>query len=411
MKVLFWLCLLLLIPGLLLRIPSGGVGILVADILVPLFVCTWFLKKILFDRSFPKASFLLSGIIFGFLALLSFFLGASDLLLKEQLLSFAYLIRFISLLFFGWIAVDIYQNSFETSPKRFFKNIFWISFVVIFLGFLQFYFVPDISRWSTEGGWDPHTGRLLGTWMDPNFIAGFIGFLLPMGIAQWYKTQSRSGKFWLFGFLALCVGALFFTFSRSGYVSMVIGLFIFFLFRNPKIILIGIILATLGILSNDRAQKRVGELAGTISAVVLRDTDEIDPTASLRIQNWRKSFELWKKYPVFGIGYNTYRYRASEEGIVDEEYFSAGGSDSTHLTVLVTTGIVGFLAYLWFFGNLLLSNFQRFRKTQNEYFLGFTAGITALLVHSCFVNSLFFPLIFLPLIATAGTLDAFFKKS
>ncbi|MCF7906285.1 O-antigen ligase family protein [Candidatus Gracilibacteria bacterium] len=407
MRIFFWLCLLLLIPGLLLRIPSEGAGILATDILVPLYAVIWILKKLFIDRSFPKSSFVVPGIMFGIFAILSFFMGAHNLLLKEQILSAAYIVRFASLIVFGWAAADMYLDSFEQTPRKFFTRIFGISFVVLILGILQFYLIPDISRWSTEGGWDPHTGRLLGTWMDPNFIAGFIGFLLPMGIAHWYQTHARNKKFWILLFLALSVGALFLTFSRSGYLAAVAGLFVFFLLRNPKVIFIGIALATLGILSNDRAQKRVGELVGTISAIVLRDTDEIDPTASLRIQNWRKSITLWKKYPVFGIGYNTYRYRAAEEGIVDETYFSAGGSDSTHLTVLVTTGILGMLAYLWFWGDLLIRNWQRFRRTRNEYFLGFFAGITALFVHACFVNSLLFPLIFLPLIAIAGILDVF----
>ena len=42
---------------------------------------------------------------------------------------------------------------------------------------------------------------------------------------------------------------------------------LFFLLRDPKIILLGVVLATLGLLSNERAPQRVGELAGTMAAV------------------------------------------------------------------------------------------------------------------------------------------------
>ncbi len=415
MRLFFWICLSLLIPGLLLRIPSDGTGILATDILVPIFAIVWVFKRVVVDRSFPKCRFILPGCIFLSIAILSFFLGAHDLLFKEQLLSAAYLVRFASLLIFGWAAVDLFSFfpksglPFPSLDLNFLKKIFWITGVVVFLGFLQFYLVPDISEWSTEGGWDPHTGRLLGTWMDPNFIAGFLGFMLPLIIASFYNESSKTKKFWLVILIVLGLGALFLTFSRSGYLASSIGLLFFFGFRDPKIILIGIVAVAIGIASNERAQQRMGELSGTVSALVFRDSDEIDPTASLRLQSLERSFELWKKYPLLGIGYNTYRYRAAEEGIVDEDYFSSGGSDSTHLTVLVTTGIIGFLAYLLFLGTLWLQPFLRFFRTKNELFLGFASGLIALFVHALFVNSLFFPLILLPVMAVSGVMELISK--
>jgi len=169
--------------------------------------------------------------------------------------------------------------------------------------------------------------------------------------------------------------------------------------------LLGILLATIGVSTNERAQKRLGEFAGTVSSTLLGNTDEVDPTANLRIQSWLQTLELAKKYPVMGVGYNAYRYRAADEGIVDENYFSAGGSDSTLLTILVTTGGIGLLMFLYFFGNLWIRNFLAYRRTQEPLFLGLVSGLCALFVHSLFVNSLLFPFIFLPLIAIAGILE------
>ena len=412
MKKLFWLCLLLLIPGLLLRLDLGGSGILATDILLPLFAFTWVFQKIVVDRNFPKAAFLKPGFIFLAIALLSFLLGAGDLLFKEQVLSGAYLLRFFSLLIFGWAAVDLFPEKKE--KEKLFQGLFKISGVVVLLGFFQFYFLPDISTFSTEGGWDPHTGRLLGTWMDPNFVAGFLGFMMPVALGKWYDSSSKKERFWLGVLILLFFGALFLTFSRSGYLAAGMGLGLFFLLRDPKVIFIGIIVAWVGIVSNERAQKRLNELAGTVSAIVMRNTDEIDPTASLRLESWRKSFELFQKYPVFGIGFNTYRYRAAEEGIVDESYFSSGGSDSSLLTVLVTTGVMGVIVYLWFWGGIFCRAMKIFissnhtkskvqsRKT-NSY-LGVASGVLAIVVHSFFVNSLLFPLIFMPIIVVSGVI-------
>jgi len=273
---------------------------------------------------------------------------------------------------------------------------------------VQFFFVPDISTWSTAGGFDPHIGRLLGTWMDPNFVAGLLAFFLPVMFGQCYEKFPNSSfkfKIWILFLITICLGALFLTFSRSGYLAAVGGMGLFFVLRDPKVILIAILLVMIGLGTNQRAQQRVGELAGTMSSIVFGHTDEIDATAKLRLQSWGKSLTLWEKYPVIGIGYNTYRYRAAEEGIVDESYFSAGGSDSTVLTIMVTTGTLGFLAFMWFYVHFWWTNWSRYLHSKRALNLGFVAGWSAIFVHCLFVNSMLFPLIFMPMMVVAAVLE------
>lgn len=408
MRNFFWICLLLLIPGLLARISVGGAGILATDILVPLFALVWVGKKIIFHEKFPKCDFIIAGFSFVFVAFITWLIGAWDLDIFAKILSFSYIVRIITMLIIGWAASEFFvqksettNHKLQTAKEKFFKRFFLISGVVIFLGFIQFIFVPDISFWSTEGGWDPHVGRLLGTWLDPNYLAGFLGFLLPVIVGVWYKKRN----FWLFLLGIMALVALFLTFSRSGYVAAVIGLGMFFLLRDWKVLLLAVLLVAFGLAMSDRAQQRVEELSGTVASIVFQDTAEIDPTATLRIQNWIKSFDLWKEYPVVGVGYNTYRWRAAEEGVVDESFFSAGGADGTHLTVLVTTGIIGFMAYIWFLWTLFWNPIRRWWRTKDERQLGFAMGFMSLFIHSFFVNSLFFPLIFLPVIVIAGVLQ------
>ncbi len=427
MKKLFWFTLLLLIPGMLARVSFDGVGVLASDIILPVFTVLWISGKIIRNEKFPRNSWIGLGFLFLCWTLISWLIGAWDLGIKEKILSFSYIIRLTSLFIFGWAAMEIlrekqnplnppYQG--EDKFNNFFAGFFLISGIVVFLGFLQFFIIPDISKFSTEGGWDPHTGRLLGTWLDPNYLAGFLGFLLPISIAKWYDLKYLPlprGEGWgegfkiprnfLFLLILSSIIALFLTFSRSGYLATGLGLLIFFFFKDWKIILLAIFIAIIGIFSSERATKRVEELIDTFTSIVMQDTAEIDPTAKLRIQNWGKSFSLFEKNKFAGIGYNTYRYIAAEEGIVDENYFSAGGADSTHLTVLVTTGIIGFFLYLLFLGNILRLSWHKFREKNKSIYLGFFAGFCALLVHATFVNSLFFPLIFIPVMAVWGIIS------
>ncbi len=387
--------------GLLFRIPFGGGGILLSDILLPIFAGCYCIQKWFIDRNWPLTSFFLPALSFVLFCILTWIWGAWGLDIKAKILSFSYIIRFFSILILGIFVFDNFKRD-----NSFLYQLFGIVGIIVLGGFIQFYFVPDISKWSTVGGFDPHMGRLLGTWMDPNFVAGLLGFFLPVMVGAWYKESQLKMKVILGLLILACLYAGFLTFSRSGYLSIAGGLFFFFLLRDPKIILLGILVMTAGLLTNERAQKRVGELSGTMAAVIFRDTDEVDPTAKLRVQSWRRSYELWQKYPVLGIGYNTYRFRAAEEGVVDEKFFSSGGSDSTLLTILVTTGIGGVLLFCWFYFGVWWRNFMRYWHTKNPIFLGFVGGWSAILVHSVFVNSLLFPLIFMPMIALIGWLES-----
>ena len=397
-----------MLAGLLFRIPFGGGGILLADILLPLYAGLYLTKKIFVDRSLPTFLVWGSGLTFLSIALFSWILGAWELDIKAKILSFAYLVRFFSILVLAASVKDILAKT-NNNLDRFFNNLFIILALVVFLGFMQFYLLADISMFSTAGGFDPHMGRLLGTWMDPNFVAGLLAFFIPIIIGKIYSSEDTKEKSWLTLLCIVCLYAGLLTFSRSGYLAIAAGLFFYFLFRDPKIILIGGFIAMMGISSNDRARQRVTALSGTFQAVLFRDTDEVDVTAKLRVQSWQKTFELWKKYPVFGVGYNTYRYRAAEEGLVDESNFSSGGSDSTLLTVLVTTGVIGFLSFLFFYFQIWFWSWGQWRrqKEYRELFLGFTAGWTAILVHSVFVNSFLFPLIFMPIMVILGALYSF----
>ncbi len=414
MRIFFWICLCSMLPGLLIRIPFGGGGILLSDVLLPVFAASWLGIKLIYDRQLPVLPFWWPAFGFVLVALLSWILGAWDLDLKAKILSFSYIIRFVSIMILGWAALDQLKAKDEKlkigAANKILDGLFVIVGIIILIGFVQFYLIPDISAWSTAGGFDPHMGRFLGTWMDPNFVAGLLAFFIPVMFGRLYE-QLRSQKLevrsiLLSGLIVICLGALFLTFSRSGYLAAVAGLGLFFLLRDPKVIIIAIIVVILGIGSSERAQQRVGELAGTLSSVVLGHTDEIDATAKLRLQSWGKSMILWEKYPVLGIGYNTYRYRAAEEGIVDANYFSAGGSDSTLLTVLVTTGTLGFIAFLWFYAHFWWRNAWRYYHFGTTLNLGFVAGWSAILVHSVFVNSMLFPLIFMPMIVVAAVLEA-----
>jgi len=101
----------------------------------------------------------------------------------------------------------------------------------------------------------------------------------------------------------------------------------------------------------------------------------LDTSTSLRLQSWKEVLSVdWPKHPVFGYGVTGHRF-----------------FDAQYPRVLVETGLVGLLTFLW----LQISLFRRardvFRSTQDPLFkgvaLGFLTGFIALIVHSIGTNT------------------------
>ncbi len=61
-----------------------------------------------------------------------------------------------------------------------------------------------------------------------------------------------------------------------------------------------------------------------------------------RIEDYREGISLWKNKPGFGYGYNRIRYVKNNDSIHSGAAFS-----SSFLTILVSSGIIGLLSFIW----------------------------------------------------------------
>jgi O-antigen ligase len=73
----------------------------------------------------------------------------------------------------------------------------------------------------------------------------------------------------------------------------------------------------------------------TDSAAAERLNDDLE-TGNNRTNIWEEVIELWKKRPIFGYGFDQFRYLSDEYGAVENFY----------LFILVSVGIVGLLPFL-----------------------------------------------------------------
>ncbi|MBD3269978.1 hypothetical protein GF376_00455 [Candidatus Peregrinibacteria bacterium] len=381
--------------GELSRINLLGQSIILADFLIPLYLLIWFIKS---PKKFnlSRQTQAIIGIVLVFITLagISLIINLNNIPINESFKGSLYLIRFIFYASLFPITLSFLKN--KSITQKVFKIVILSTTLIAITGLIQLQVLPDL-RDLTEFGYDPHINRLVGSWLDPNFIGGFFAFIITILSGLFFYFKKRKQRIIIVSIILFLLIATFLTYSRSAYVALATGFLIIGLLKSRKLLISIIILATIGISFSDRAQQRVGELYTSATSIIFNTAVNPDPTARLRIQNWEQTISLIKEKPFFGHGYNNLSFVKLEKGFVkSEEINSASGSDSSFLTILATTGIMGLIAYLLIYLQSVILAFKNWLNKKNSptfqgFSLGIFAAIPSLIINSVFVNSLLFP--------------------
>lgn len=375
-----------IIPGQLTRLPIVSLGaISPTDVAVFITVMSFLLYTLLSKKAliFPK-KIIFTGLIFFLTALASTILALNNFSPGQVAASSLFLIRFI--LYFLIIVVTV--NVVESDKIEKWLNAFlFIGLVFALIGFLQIMMIPDLSP-LTVYGWDPHVNRLASSLLDPNFSGGLLTIFLSISITFYLYKQKNS---YLFA-AAVFFTAIILTFSRSSYLASMTAVLIIGLVKSPKIIFVAILLFLAVAISSNKVRDRI---MGAIT---------IDKTAQARIESWQNGILIFRQNPILGVGFNTYRFAQERYGHFSFDNpqggHSGSGSDSSFVLIAATTGILGFTVFL-----LLLFQITQFitKNITYDYLpLISTSSFLAILVHSQFVNSLFYPQIMIAICFLIG---------
>lgn len=311
------------------------------DVVVGLGAITAILKRYKYPKYFD--TFLLVTI---FSYLLSIFV------IKDfrVAVGFLYLVRFAAYLYFY-----IFLRSFN-DKKLWLNSLLSLSVFSALFGWFQYFIYPDLTSLKYIG-WDDHLYRLAGTFLDP----GFTSLIIVFGAIIAFIKK----KYLLFAFFII---TLAFTYSRAGYLTFAVSLFVASLiFKKFKIFMISMVCFLSIVFLLPKPAGQGVNLARTYSIYS-------------RIENYKETLAIFKKSPVLGVGFNNLCiYKGSGYS------HSCSGSDSSLLLILATTGIVGFMIFI---GSVLrmISNLKKGFYTKT-----FLVILSAVFVHSFFVNSLFYP--------------------
>lgn len=398
-KILLFLILGLFPFGQLTRIPLGipGINIYFHDLVIGTLVLTWFFYHLLAKKSFPRPPLTKPILAFFLVATLSLVINLPRLQVKEALVASLYLWRWI---FYAGVYFALQEglaygedelkqekhSPFEVSKKPhplgwgecYFDTLDLRWGLVLagvgaaVFGLIQYFLYPDLTNLAYLG-WDPHRYRVFGTFFDPGFLGMILVLTLILIIVGMSKIVTHrlliSFILYLLSYISLAL-----TYSRASYLAYLVGIgVIAWVKKTPKFFLTAFLVGVLTILLLPRPPA---------SEAVRLEREE---SAWARIRSWRQSLTIAKDNPVLGVGFNAYRYVQRQYGFLKEDWqesHAGAGADSSLFFILATTGILGFLAYTWLLYDILIYHMKN---------PAVFPSIIALLVHSFFNNSLFYP--------------------
>ena len=264
-------------------------------------------------------------------------------------------------------------------------------------GLVQYILYPNLRNLSYLG-WDPHYYRLFSTFLDPNFAGLFIVITFFLGL---YIYRIVKKKYWIIFSQLLLLFVLILTLSRSSWLSFLIPLGWLIWKKHTWKFFGGLGIFVILLLFLPLPYRQI--------TPVFRQE-----TGLARFDNWMYSIELVKQKPIFGYGFNLLR-SIQESGVVggDTQRSHAGaGVDNSFLFVLVTTGIIGGIA--WMYLLVSMGKMGIYLMSHNKYaMLGETYVLTlsAICIHSLFVNSLFYPWIMIWMWILTGVVEGKRKDS
>ena len=358
---------------------ANGVAFSLNDILLGTVIVVWIFSHLLNKQKFILGKLFKPMLFFAVIGLISLLLNLSNLGINNLFASSLYLIRWIA-----YAIIYVIVNEFEPKFKQKIAYALLISgSIVVVFGYLQFFFYPSLRNLYYLG-WDEHLYRMFSSFLDPNFAGVFfvIFFIFSLSFVINFLNQKNYVKTLLTSAISLVtLIAIYLTYSRSALVMLAVSVSAYLIIKGQKKLIV-VTLVALVLIIFILPKSFTTEGTNFLRAV----------SSEARIKTAQESLIIIQKNPLYGVGFNAYRYAGNKLGIVtgQEWQFSHGGAgtDNSYLFVLATTGIIGLILFVNFLFRLLILGLGSLRK--NRYAVVLVASLCGLLVSSFFINSLFY---------------------
>jgi O-antigen ligase len=255
----------------------------------------------------------------------------------------------------------------EDQAKRLLFCLFLTCFIVTIYGLVQ---IPSGIRVSA-----PFEGKA----GEPNTLGGYLVFMGAVAVALIDHMKDLRVRFGLAVLMVVLIITLLYTQSRASYLAAIPTYLVLTLFSRKKLYLAAglVIILTVGPLVLPKvAEERIAytftqpEAKGQIQIGKFR----LDTSLSSRVYSWKSGLSEWRKRPILGHGVTGFKFM-----------------DAQYPRILVETGIVGMLAFVWLVYALFKVGLSTWKKKPDDFLrglsVGLIAGLVGLLAHAIGANT------------------------
>lgn len=377
LRILFYFSLISIVCGVVIKLPIDvpSVNIYLFDIasIFTFLTCLFNINKFRYIIKHDPTTRYFG--IFILICLVSIILTPIKLTLSERLISSLYIVRLI-IYFSIYLSVNYLLKIKILTNEKIIKYLSITGILLAIVGWLQYFFYPDLRNLFYLG-WDPHYKRIFSTIFDPNYL----GLILVLTTLTLFEFKKSIVNIWVFR--VFIFSTLLFTYSRSSYVSLIISALYYSIIRKKSVVII-LVIATF--ISTIFFLPRPGGEGVKLERIF---------SINERITSMNEGIRLFTDHPLIGIGFNTLKYAKIQYGFITPntiDNHSSTGIENSFIFVIATVGLLGFLFYLILLYQIFITGADIVK-----------ISLIATVVHSLFLNSLFFPPIMIWIWIIAGT--------
>lgn len=219
-----------------------------------------------------------------------------------------------------------------------------IAFIIIstlilsLIGFYQYFFVriPTAEAWVDVEQFPELATRVYATLENPNVLGEYLGLSIPL-LAGFFLASGRfRHKLFLAVVLCILTLCLILTFSRGAWLGLAISVFIFALLKDPRLLVLFIIVAVLSPMF----------LPSVVTNRIASIGSLEDSSNAYRVTIWIAALRMIKDYWLTGVGLGLTAFSR-----VYRDYMIAGASavhaHNLYLEICLELGIIGIFSLLW----------------------------------------------------------------
>jgi putative inorganic carbon (HCO3(-)) transporter len=263
--------------------------------------------------------------------------------------------------------------------------------LVTSVGTLQTYFSGEKLSQGFRGRW-------VGVFGDPNYLANYLGMIVPVALAFLaHRGTSKRVRLLCLTALVLAISAIVLTFSRGGFLGLVAGLVVWSVReraqRGKALLLASALAAGVAIF----APATYWERNETV------EDFQTDASALGRVYAWHVASAMNADRPIRGVGGGA--FRDAWPSYAPPEARKALVAHNIFLDTLGELGWVGFFLFLIFVGSATGAVFRAGEDPEMGWLArGLGASVAGYLLCNCFAGSMVSAHLFV-LLGLAGAVE------